>query len=124
MIRLTALYPAKEGETFNYDYYFNNHHKLVVSRWKPEGMVSCEFDKGVSETANPKATTRSKRAGGRSTASKRRAAPGKRAPAKSKRAPAKKAPPKSRIARTKSTKAAATRRTSRKLASRTPRRGR
>jgi uncharacterized protein (TIGR02118 family) len=54
MIRLTALYPAKDGETFNYDYYFNNHHKLCVSRWKPEGMVSCEFDKGVSDPAGGK----------------------------------------------------------------------
>ena len=55
MIRLTVLYPAKDGETFNYDYYFNDHHKLLVSRWKPEGMVSCEFDKGVSDPAGDKA---------------------------------------------------------------------
>jgi uncharacterized protein (TIGR02118 family) len=55
MIRLTVLYPAKEGETFNYDYYFNEHHKLVVSRWKSEGMVSCEFDKGLSDPAGGKA---------------------------------------------------------------------
>jgi uncharacterized protein (TIGR02118 family) len=55
MIRLTVLYPAKDGETFNYDYYFNDHHKLLVSRWKPEGMVSCEFDKGVSDPAGGKA---------------------------------------------------------------------
>ena len=53
--RLTVLYPAKDGETFNYDYYFNDHHKLVVSRLKPEGMVSCEFDKGVSDPAGDKA---------------------------------------------------------------------
>ena len=55
MHRLTVLYPAKDGETFNYDYYFNNHHKLVVSRLKPEGLVSCEFDKGVSDPAGDKA---------------------------------------------------------------------
>jgi uncharacterized protein (TIGR02118 family) len=54
MHRLTVLYPAKDGETFNYSYYFNNHHKLVVSRLKPEGMVSCEFDKGVSDPAGGK----------------------------------------------------------------------
>ena len=48
----------------------------------------------------------------------------KKAPSKTRRTPAKKAPPKSRIARTKSTRAAATRRASRKIASRTPRRGR
>src|SRR6202453_4603081 len=78
----------------------------------------------TKRTANPKATTRSKRAGARSAASKRKAAPVKRAPAKSRRAPAKKAPPKSGIARTKSTRAAATRRATRKITSRTPRRGR
>jgi uncharacterized protein (TIGR02118 family) len=54
MHRLTVLYPAKDGETFNYDYYFNNHHKLVVSRLKPEGLVSCEFDKGVSDPGGDK----------------------------------------------------------------------
>jgi uncharacterized protein (TIGR02118 family) len=55
MHRLTVLYPAKDGETFNYGYYFNNHHKLVVSRLKPEGLVSCEFDKGMSDPAGGKA---------------------------------------------------------------------
>jgi uncharacterized protein (TIGR02118 family) len=55
MHRLTVLYPAKDGEAFNYDYYFGPHHKLVVSRFKPEGMVSCEFDKGVSDPAGDKA---------------------------------------------------------------------
>jgi uncharacterized protein (TIGR02118 family) len=55
MDRFTVLYPAKDGEAFDYDYYFNNHHKLVVSRLKPEGLVSCEFDKGVSDPAAGKA---------------------------------------------------------------------
>ena len=55
MHRLTVLYPAKDGETFDYNYYFGPHHKLVVARWKPEGMVSCEFDKGVSDPAGGKA---------------------------------------------------------------------
>ena len=54
MIRLTVLYPAKDGETFNYDYYFSNHHKLCVSRLKDEGLVSCEFDKGVSDPGGGK----------------------------------------------------------------------
>jgi uncharacterized protein (TIGR02118 family) len=51
MFRLTVLYPSKDGEAFDYGYYFDNHHKLVVSRLKPEGMVGCEFDKGVSDVA-------------------------------------------------------------------------
>ena len=54
MQRLTVLYPAKDGEAFNYDYYFNNHHKLVVSRLKTEGLVSYEFDKGVSDPGGGK----------------------------------------------------------------------
>jgi phosphatidylserine/phosphatidylglycerophosphate/cardiolipin synthase-like enzyme len=90
-----------------------------------------------------KGKSRSTRGSAKSTASKRSASAAKRTPAKSRRAPAKKAPakartapvktrrapakkapPKARIARMKSTKAAATRRASRKIASRTSRRGR
>ena len=51
MFRLTVLYPAKDGEAFDYGYYFGKHHELVVSRLKPEGMVACQFDKGVSDIA-------------------------------------------------------------------------
>jgi uncharacterized protein (TIGR02118 family) len=54
MHRLTVLYPAKDGESFDCNYYFGAHHKLVVSRLKPEGLVSCEFDKGVSDPAGGK----------------------------------------------------------------------
>jgi len=53
MHRLTVLYPAKDGAAFNYDYYFSNHHKLVVSRLQPEGIVSCEFAQGVSDPVGP-----------------------------------------------------------------------
>ena len=55
MHRLTVLYPAKDGEDVQLRLLFRNHHKLVVSRFKPEGMVSCEFDKGVSDPAGDKA---------------------------------------------------------------------
>jgi hypothetical protein len=88
--------------------------------------------KAPAKKGKPKAA----RGSTKPTASRRKAAPAKRtpaksrraavkkAPAKTRRAPAKKAPPKSRIARMKSTRAAAARRASRKIASRTPRRGR
>jgi len=54
MFRLTVLYPSKDGEAFDYGYYFGKHHELLVSRFKPEGMVACEFDKGVSDVAGDK----------------------------------------------------------------------
>ena len=54
MHRLTVLYPAKDGEAFNYDYYFGSHHKLCISRLKPAGMLSCEFDRGLSDPAGGK----------------------------------------------------------------------
>jgi uncharacterized protein (TIGR02118 family) len=54
MIRLTAIYPATEGQTFDDAYFFDNHHKLCVARLKPEGMVSCQFDKGLSDAAGGK----------------------------------------------------------------------
>ncbi|MBV8793796.1 MAG: hypothetical protein JO136_02545, partial [Hyphomicrobiales bacterium] len=71
-----------------------------------------------------RAPAKSKRAAAKKAPGKQAPAKTKRAAAKTKRAPAKKAPPKARIARTKSTRAAAARRASRKIASRTPRRGR
>src|ERR1700722_15749589 len=88
--------------------------------------------KAPAKTAKPKAARRA----AKPTASRRKAAAAKRAPTKSRRAvikkappktrraPAKKAPPKSRIARTKSTRAAVARRATRKIVSRTRRRGR
>jgi phosphatidylserine/phosphatidylglycerophosphate/cardiolipin synthase-like enzyme len=88
--------------------------------------------KARAKKGKPKAARRS----AKPTASKRKAVPAKRtpatsrrttvkkAPAKTRRAPAKKAPPKSRMARMKSTRAAATRRASGKIASRKARRGR
>ena len=93
---------------------------------------------GPSAKKAPAKKGKPKAAGGsaKPTASKRKAAPAKRtpaksrrttvkkAPAKTRRAPAKKAPPKSRMARMKSTRAAAARRASGKIASRTPRRSR
>jgi uncharacterized protein (TIGR02118 family) len=54
MIRVSVMYPAKDGEAFDHAYYFDKHHKLCVSKLKPEGLVSCEFDKGVADGAGGK----------------------------------------------------------------------
>ena len=103
-----------------------SQHATKASRSGPTAK------KAPAKKGKPKAAGRS----AKPAASRRRAAPAKRTPAKSgraavkktaaktRRAPAKRAPPKSRIARTKSTKAATVRRASRKIASRTSRRGR
>ena len=44
MIRLSVLYPATEGATFDHDYYRDQHVPLAVRTWGPERT---EIDKGV-----------------------------------------------------------------------------
>lgn len=44
MIRLSVLYPATEGATFDHDYYRDQHVPLAVRTWSPERT---EIDKGV-----------------------------------------------------------------------------
>jgi uncharacterized protein (TIGR02118 family) len=44
MIRLSVLYPATEGATFDHDYYRDQHVPLAVRTWNPE---RAEIDKGV-----------------------------------------------------------------------------
>jgi uncharacterized protein (TIGR02118 family) len=44
MIRLTVLYPATEGATFDHDYYRDKHVPLAVRSW---GLESAEIDKGI-----------------------------------------------------------------------------
>ena len=44
MIRLSVLYPATEGATFDHDYYRDQHVPLAVRTWNPERT---EIDKGV-----------------------------------------------------------------------------
>ena len=44
MIRLSVLYPATEGATFDHDYYRDKHVPLAVKTW---GLAGAEIDKGV-----------------------------------------------------------------------------
>jgi uncharacterized protein (TIGR02118 family) len=44
MIRLSVMYPATEGATFDHDYYCNQHVPLAVKTW---GLDGAEIDKGV-----------------------------------------------------------------------------
>jgi len=44
MIRLSVLYPATEGATFDHDYYREKHVPLAVRTW---GLDGAEIDKGI-----------------------------------------------------------------------------
>ena len=44
MIRVSVLYPASEGATFDHDYYRDQHVPLCVSTW---GLDGAEIDKGL-----------------------------------------------------------------------------
>ncbi len=44
MIRMSVLYPAAEGATFDHDYYRNKHVPLCLSTW---GLDGAEIDKGL-----------------------------------------------------------------------------
>lgn len=54
MIRVSVLYPAKEGATFDHDYYARRHMPMVKARLEGLGLLRLEIDKGVSGGA-PKA---------------------------------------------------------------------
>jgi uncharacterized protein (TIGR02118 family) len=45
MIRLSVLYPATDGATFDHDYYRDRHVPLALTTW---GLDSAEIDKGVN----------------------------------------------------------------------------
>ncbi len=45
MIRVSVLYP--QGGKFDFDYYVNNHMKLVHKLLDPFGLVKTEVDKSV-----------------------------------------------------------------------------
>jgi uncharacterized protein (TIGR02118 family) len=44
MIRLSVLYPAGEGATFDHDYYKESHVPLCVRTW---GLAGAEIDRGI-----------------------------------------------------------------------------
>ena len=44
MIRLSVLYPATEGASFDHDYYRDKHVPLAVRTW---GLDGAEIDKGI-----------------------------------------------------------------------------
>lgn len=44
MIRLSVLYPATDGATFDHDYYRERHVPLCCTTW---GLDGAEIDKGV-----------------------------------------------------------------------------
>jgi uncharacterized protein (TIGR02118 family) len=44
MIKLSVLYPATEGATFDHDYYREHHVPLAVKTW---GLEDAEIDKGI-----------------------------------------------------------------------------
>ena len=54
MIRVSVMYPSADGAKFDESYYFDKHFALCQSRLTPEGMVSCQFDKGVADGAGGK----------------------------------------------------------------------
>jgi uncharacterized protein (TIGR02118 family) len=45
VIRLSVLYPATDGATFDHDYYRDRHVPMALEGW---GLESAEIDKGVN----------------------------------------------------------------------------
>ena len=48
MIRISVMYPAGAGKTFNHDYYRTTHMKLVRDRIGGLGLKRIEVDKGLA----------------------------------------------------------------------------
>jgi uncharacterized protein (TIGR02118 family) len=48
MFRVSVLYPAGEGKTFDLDYYQGKHMTLVRDRLGALGLVRIEVDRGVA----------------------------------------------------------------------------
>ena len=54
MIKVSLLYAAEEGKTFDMDYYANKHMPLVHQRLDPAGLIRSEVESGIS-SADPNA---------------------------------------------------------------------
>ena len=48
MIRVTVLYPNKQGARFDHAYYAGDHANLIKRRYGPFGLVRFEVEKGLS----------------------------------------------------------------------------
>ncbi len=48
MIRVSVLYPAKEGGTFDHDYYAQKHMPMVKAKLGSLGLLRAEIDRGVA----------------------------------------------------------------------------
>lgn len=47
MVRLSVMYPATPGSTFNWDYYLGKHLELARRLLIPRGLVRLEIDRGI-----------------------------------------------------------------------------
>jgi len=52
MIKVTVLYPATEGASFDHDYYRNSHIPAMEEHMGPLGLVRWEAERGIG-TAEP-----------------------------------------------------------------------
>ena len=48
MIRVSVLYPQKDGARFDHDYYARKHMPMVGERLKTFGLLRYEVDKGLA----------------------------------------------------------------------------
>jgi uncharacterized protein (TIGR02118 family) len=47
MVRLSVMYPASTGSTFNWSYYLGPHLVLARQLLLPHGLVRIEVDRGI-----------------------------------------------------------------------------
>jgi uncharacterized protein (TIGR02118 family) len=53
MIRVSVMYPHRQGGRFDLDYYVESHMALVRRKLAPHGLVRTEVDKGVNAGGQP-----------------------------------------------------------------------